>query len=483
MTSLQTAAFSERARGWRNALPRREVPSPGYGPCPVDVIEHPRGGNKIPRKIESRLLGELSAAQMAEHAWCVRGHSPAFHPGWDAWKRLRVLEPRGEVEMQTDITCSDELDETQSTDLVDRLRWKLTTCGMPSEALSQLRPEIAGLSNATNRRTMEYFHCLADLPWRSGEVETVDVQCAQRVLNDGHFGLAEPKMRILEYLAVRHRTRDARGSVLCLVGPPGVGKTSLAASVAAALGRRFAEISCNGLRETADVHGARRDYAASHPGQIMQQLRSVGARNPVFILDEIDKVPPAVADALLDALDPMQNKRFHDLYVGVPFDLSAVFFVATANVIENIPTTLRNRLEMIEIAGYSEGDKLEIARRFLVAYRMRDHGLTDNQIKFTDEGLRAMIRDHASEMGVRDLDRSVSAICRRAVLRLETSSDRTSRKVMVTESMVGEVLVVCPRNDLAVARTWPNGSSNGDSGPNRRNASQIKRQLVQGTHH
>ena len=194
---------------------------------------------------------------------------------------------------------------------ISRLRRRLKACGIPSEAMTHLRPEIDGLSNSTDRKTIEYYQCLADLPWRSGEAETVDVQCAQRLLDDGHFGLAGPKMRILEYLAVRHRTRDARGAVLCLVGPPGVGKTSLAASIAEVLGRKFAEISCNSLRETADVHGARRDYAASKPGQIMQQLRSVGVKNPVFVLDEIDKVSPAGANALLNALDPMQNDRFH----------------------------------------------------------------------------------------------------------------------------------------------------------------------------
>ena len=338
--------------------------------------------------------------------------------------------------MQTDITCSDE----QLTAAVDRLREKLTTCGMPKEVLTQLRPEINGLSNATDRKTLEYFLCLADLPWRGREVETIDVQCAERHLDDRHFGLAEAKTRILEYLAVRHRTRAARGSVLCLVGPPGVGKTSLAASIAEALGRKFAEISCNGLRETADVHGARRDYAASQPGQIMQQLRSVGAKNPVFVLDEIDKVSPQAADALLDALDSTRNDRFHDIYVGVPFDLSETLFVATANMTEEIPTTLRNRLEVIEIAGYSETEKFEIAKRLLVPAQIRDHRLTGDQIEFRDEALRAMIRDHASEMGVRDLARSVSAICRRAVLWLETSSDRNPPKVTVNETMVGEVL-------------------------------------------
>ena len=344
-------------------------------------------------------------------------------------------------DLETTLEADESVDQSGDlNDSVARLRGRLKTCGMPRKALTQLRLEIDGLSNATDRKTMEYFRCLADLPWRGGKVEAVDAKRAQWVLDERHCGLTEAKKRIMEYLAVRHRTRDARGSVLCLVGPPGVGKTSLVASIAKALGRNLAEISCNGLRETADVHGARRDYAASQPGQIIRQLQSVGVKNPVFVLDEIDKVSWVAADALLDALDPTQNARFHDLYVGVPFDLSEVFFVATANVLEEIPTTLQNRLEVIEIAGYSEAEKLEIAKRVIVPARVRDHGLTGDLIEFEDKALRAMIRDHANEMGVRDLDRSVSAICRRTVLRLETSSDRTPAKVTVNESMVGEVL-------------------------------------------
>ena len=329
--------------------------------------------------------------------------------------------------------------QEQLDDPVARLRGKLDTCGMSREARTQLGPEIDGLSNRTNRKTMEYFERLADLPWRGGEVEAIDVKCAQRILNEQHFGLPEAKKRVLEYLAVRHRKRDVRGPILCFVGPPGVGKTSLAASIAKALGRKFAGISCNGLRETADVRGASRDFVASQPGQIIRQLQSVGAKNPVFVLDEIDKMSSSAADALLDALDPTQNARFHDLYVGVPFDLSEVFFVATANVLDRIPSPLRDRLEVIDLAGYSEAEKFEIAKR-LVPARVEDHGLTSDLIEFEDEALRALISDHANEMGVRDLDRSVSAICRWAALRLETAVDRTPARVTVKEGMLNEVL-------------------------------------------
>ena len=246
----------------------------------------------------------------------------------------------------------------QLVDPRERLRGKLNTCGMSREARTQLEPEIANLS--TDRKTMEYFECLADLPWRGGEVEAIDVKCAQRLLDEQHFGLPEAKKRILEYLAVRRRKRDARGPVLCFVGPPGVGKTSMAASIAKALGRKFAEISCNRLQEIADVSGTRREFEASEPGQIIRQLRNVGAKNTVFVLDEIDKVSWVAGCALLDVLDPVHNARFRDRYVGVPFDLSEVFFVATANVLDRIPPPLRDRLEVIEF------------RRLFLAREVRD---------------------------------------------------------------------------------------------------------------
>ena len=328
----------------------------------------------------------------------------------------------------------------QLEDPTARLRGRIETCGMSREALIRLRPELDRLSAGTDEKAREYFRVLADLPWRGGEPETTDVECVRRVLDERHVGLREAKKRILEHLAVRRRKGDARGQMLCFVGPPGVGKTSLAASIARALGRGFAEMSCNGLSEVADVRGARRDYAASQPGAIIRQLQKVGARNPVFLLDEIDKVGWAAGMALLDALDPTRNAAFHDLYVNLPFDLSEVFFIATANVLDRIPAVLRDRVEVMEIAGYSEAEKLEIAKRILVPARIDDHGLTAGLIEFEDEALRAMIRDHANEMGVRDLDRSVSAICRRTALRLEASSDGAADRVTVKASTVREVL-------------------------------------------
>ena len=361
----------------------------------------------------------------------------------------RVLEHRRGVDANEDLRSNGseflqqrlEDARAQLDDPLARLRGKLDTCGMPGAVRAQLRPELDRLSDKTDAKTMEYLRCLAELPWTGGKVDTIDLERARRALDARHFGLREAKDRIIEYLVVRRRKRDARGLVLCFVGPPGVGKSSLAASIAEALGRRFADMSCNGMRQVSDVRGDHRTWAGAQPGRIIRQLRSVGARNPVFVLDEIDKVGDAAGEALLDALDPTRNAAFHDLYLEVPFNLSEVFFIATANVLGRIPTALRNRLEVIEIAGYSEADKLEIAKRILVPARVRDHGLTD-LIAFEDAALKKMISDHANEMGMRGLDRAVEALCRRAALRLETAGGRIPARVEITEEMIRDVLGV-----------------------------------------
>ena len=360
----------------------------------------------------------------------------------------RVLVYRGddprkeELRSEGDKLMQQKLEDAraQLEDPVARLRGKLDTCGMPREVWAQLQPEIDRLSDNADTKTMERLRCLADLPWRGGEADWLDLERAQKVLDERHVGLREAKERILEYLAVHRRKRDARGTVLCFAGPPGVGKSSLAASIAEALGRRFADMSCNGTRQAADVRGDHRMFAGAQPGRIIRQLQIVGARNPVFVLDEIDKIGEAAGVALLDALDPTRNAAFHDHYLDVPFDLSEVFFIATANVLGRIPTALRNRLDVIEIGGYSGADKLEIAKRVLVPARVLDHGLASDLIEFEDGALRRMIRDHAQEMGLRALDRAVSAFCGRLALQLETAGDGTPEKVTVTETMVGEML-------------------------------------------
>ena len=333
----------------------------------------------------------------------------------------------------------ERIDDTreQLADPDARLRGRLEACGMPGTVRRQLQPEIDGLSDTADVKVKNYFESLADLPWRAGREETIDCSRARRLLDEGHLGLEEAKERILEYLAVRARKHDAKAPVLCLVGPPGVGKTSLARSIAGALGRKFAEMSCNGMSDASDVYGLQRTWAGARPGQIIQELRRVGSRNPVFVLDEIDKMGDAAGAALLDVLDPLQNAGFRDHYLEVPFDLSQVFFVTTANVLLRIPAPLQNRLKPIEIAGYGEEDKFEIARKFLVERQILDNGLT-GLIEFDDEALRAIIRDHTNEVGIRELDRGISEICGRVALRL--AEDAAAEKVEVTEKMVGEML-------------------------------------------
>ena len=363
-----------------------------------------------------------------------RYESVLVHRGDDP--RYELLRSNGDKYLQQKLKDA----RGQLTDPVARLRGKLDTCGMPRAVRAQLQPEVDRLSDNIDAKTMEHLRCLADLPWTGGKADTVDLERARKILDARHFGLREAKERILEYLAVRRRKRDARGAVLCFVGPPGVGKSSLAKSIANALGRRCAEVSCNGMRQASDVRGDHRSWAAAQPGRIIRQLRSGGTRNPVLVLDELDKVGEVAGVALLDALDPTWNATFNDHYLDVPFDLSEVFFIATANVLGRIPTALRNRLEVVEIAGYSEADKLEIARRILVPAQILEHGLTSDLIEFEDGALRAIVREHAQEMGLRALDNAVSKFCRKLALQLETAGDRTPGRVTVTESMVDEVL-------------------------------------------
>ena len=280
---------------------------------------------------------------------------------------------------------------------VERLRAMIERGGMPAETRRRAKSELQLMlskspGDSDYDKIFTYLQWLVRLPWSGDEVEAIDVKCAQRVLDERHFGQPEAKKRILEYLAVRRRKRDARGPILCLAGPPGVGKTSLARNIAEAIGRKFGVISCAGLRDGSEVRGHSRTYVGSQPGRIVRELVRIQAKNPVLMLDEIDKISGDwqsggdPESALLEVLDPTQNDRFIDAYVGVPFDLSEVFFVATANVIDRISSPLRNRLEVIDIAGYSEAEKFEIAKR-LVPARVEDHGLTSDMIRVRRRGV------------------------------------------------------------------------------------------------
>ena len=285
------------------------------------------------------------------------------------------------------------------------------------ERLAQMPPAAAEYTIARN-----YLDWILNLPWAKATEDKLDLKAAEKVLNDEHFGLPKIKDRMLEFLAVLKRRKQIKGPILCLVGPPGVGKTSLGKSLADALGRKFARISLGGMRDEAEIRGHRRTYVGAMPGRIIQTLRRVESNNPVILLDELDKVGADFrgdpAAALLEVLDPAQNHTFTDHYLDLPFDLSHVLFLATANWLEPIHPALRDRLEVIELPSYTESEKMQIARRFLVPRQIEEHGLTRKDVKFSDAALRKLIREYTREAGVRQLDREIAALARKAARKI-----------------------------------------------------------------
>jgi ATP-dependent Lon protease len=321
-----------------------------------------------------------------------------------------------------------ELGETQDEQAeVQTLRERIEAAGLPEDARAQALRELERLEQtpaaaAEHSVIRNYLEWLADLPWSRASQDVLSVEQARRVLDEDHWGLEKVKERIVEYIAVLSLKKDLRGPILCFVGPPGTGKTSLGRSIARALGRGFERISLGGVRDEAEIRGHRRTYVGALPGRVIQSLRRAGTKNPVFMLDEIDKVGADwrgdPSSALLEVLDPEQNSTFSDHYLEVPFDLSQVLFIATANVLDPIPAPLRDRMEVIELPGYTEEDKLEIARRYLLPRQRKANGLEGVSIEIPDETLLALIRSYTREAGVRNLEREIGAVCRKIALRV-----------------------------------------------------------------
>jgi len=329
---------------------------------------------------------------------------------------------------------------------IEELRERIEASGMPDDVRKEAVRELDRLSKMptaaaeyTVART--YIDWLVAVPWAKRTDEDIDLSRTKAVLDADHSGLERAKDRILEYLAVRKLKPDVKGPILCFVGPPGVGKTSLARSIANSIGRKFVRASLGGMRDEAEIRGHRRTYIGALPGQIIQGLRRVESRNPVFILDEIDKLGTDFrgdpASALLEVLDPEQNNSFRDHYLDVPFDLSEVLFITTANVLDTIPAPLRDRMEVLEIAGYTEEEKLWIARDHLVARQITNHGLATGNVTFDDDALRAIIRGYTREAGVRNLEREIGAICRKIARR---RAEGNSAAVIVTRAVVEDLL-------------------------------------------
>ena len=341
-----------------------------------------------------------------------------------------------------------ELGETEagSEEQMQQLRTRLEEAKPPTEVLAQAERELKRLdfipaASPEYSVIVSYVETIADLPWSKFSEDNLDLDQAQQILDRDHYDLEKVKKRLIEYLAVRKLNPKGHGPIMCFLGPPGVGKTSLGQSIADALGRKFARISLGGMRDEAEIRGHRRTYIGSMPGRIIQELRRAGTRNPVFMLDEIDKIGADFrgdpASALLEVLDPWQNHAFVDRYLDVPFDLSQIIFIATANYIDGVPEPMRDRMEVISLPGYTEREKLEIAKKYLVRRQLEENGLKPEQCEWQEDAFRRLINDYTHEAGVRELERQIAAICRGVAAQIARGK---RERVTITPELAAEML-------------------------------------------
>jgi ATP-dependent Lon protease len=356
-----------------------------------------------------------------------------------------------------------ELGESDSAGAeLAELKKAVDEAGMPAEVEEQARRELSRLERmpeqaAEYSMTRTYLDWLLAMPWSKVDPEQVDIEQARKILDEDHYGLEKIKRRILEFLAVRKLNPDGRSPILCFVGPPGVGKTSLGQSIAKAIGLKFGRVSLGGVHDEAEIRGHRRTYIGSLPGNIAQAVRKAGRRNPVLMLDEVDKLSASYQgdpfSALLEVLDPEQNNSFRDNYLAVPFDLSKVLFIGTANVLDSIPGPLRDRMEIIELTGYTEEEKLQIARRYLLARQLKANGLTAEQVQISDAALRRVIIDYTREAGVRNLERQIGGLLRNAAV---TIASGDAQSVSIDAADVERILGAARfESDVALRTSVP----------------------------
>ncbi|AKF03356.1 endopeptidase La [Sandaracinus amylolyticus] len=353
-------------------------------------------------------------------------------------------------------TIRRELGEAEDDDEIETLRERIARAHMPNDAEKAARKQLSRMrsmspNGAEYQVCRNYVEWLADLPWSKTTADRLDVAEARRVLDEDHHGLDRIKRRIVEYIAVRRLKSDIRGPILCFVGPPGVGKTSLAKSIARATGRNFVRVALGGVQDEAEIRGHRRTYVGAYPGRFVAGLKNAGARNPVMLLDEIDKLGSDgrgdPASALLEVLDPEQNNTFTDHYLEVPVDLSPVLFIATANRKDTIPRPLLDRMELIELAGYTRDEKQAIAKNFLIPKQLEEHGLSPERLDFSDEAIDRLVDEYTREAGVRRLEQTIASVCRHVAVRLAEGED----VAQLADGAYVEKVLGPPRYDKQIA--------------------------------